>query len=181
MAKREFTYDDLLGFPDDKLKREIIGGELFVTPPPALRHEKAVVALVGPLWAYSQDHGGQVLASRCGVYFSETHFVEPDVVFLTADHVGRIMEPYLRAAPDLVVEVSSPTTRRQDILTKRGLYEEHGVPEYWFVDLEADRIEVYRHDGTGYPAPEIFGRGTTLTPELLPGFELAVDDALAVE
>ena len=62
---------------------------------------------------------------------------------------------------------------------ERDLYEHNGVPEYWYVDLEADRIEVYRLDERGlYQTPTLHERGTHVTSRLLPVFALAVNDAL---
>ncbi|MEX2552885.1 MAG: Uma2 family endonuclease [Actinomycetota bacterium] len=69
--------------------------------------------------------------------------VEPDVLFVRADHVDRVENRYVRGAPDLVVEISSPSTRRLELVRKRDLYARFGVPEYWYVDLEAELLEVY--------------------------------------
>lgn len=83
-----------------------------------------------------------------------------------------------RSAPDLVVEVSSPSTRRLDLLRKRRLYERFGVPEYWFVDLDADRVEVYALCGERYGSPDVIERGQTLRATVLDGFEAAVGGLL---
>ena len=80
--------------------------------------------------------------------------------------------------PDLVVEVSSPSTRRLELTRKRELYERFGVPEYWFVDLDADRVEVYRLEGERFGPPVLFGMGDTLEPPPIGGFRLAVEDLL---
>ena len=77
-------------------------------------------------------------------------------------------------APDLVVEVGSPSTRRRDETIKLRLYERAGVSEYWFVDPERDAIRVYRlADGRYGPARELTSdQGDVLTTPLLPGLEL---------
>lgn len=77
------------------------------------------------------------------VVLSQHDVVQPDVCVFRAEHVGRTRDGYPRAAPDLVVEVSSPGTRRTDLGPKKDLYERYGVAEYWFVDLDVERIEVY--------------------------------------
>jgi len=176
------TYDDLASFPqDDHLRRELIDGELYVTPAPVLRHQRAVVRIASSLLAYTDVHGGEVLPAPTDVFFSQVTVVEPDVVYVSADRVQELGDDrYIDVAPDLVVEVSSPTTRRLDLIKKRNLYEREGVPEYWFVDLEADQVDVHRLDDTGhYGLPTSLAVGDTLTCLHAPGFALAVDQALA--
>lgn len=79
---------------------------------------------------------------------------------------------------DLLVEVSSPSTRRLDVVVKRGLYERLGVTEYWFVDLDADRVEVYRLADGAYGDPLLVGFDGHLTPPHLPGLVVEVADIL---
>src|SRR5215831_634004 len=117
------TYQDLVAFPEDNLRREIIDGELFVTAAPVPRHQRVVVKFVGRLFAFAEAHGGEVLTAPCDVYFSETNVVEPDVLFISAEHQHRVEKRFIRSAPDLVVEVSSPSTRRLELVRKRDLYE----------------------------------------------------------
>lgn len=178
---RTLTYDDLLQLPEDNVRREIIDGALFVTPSPSIRHQSAVRNILVRLHLWVEAHGGAVWGSPVDVYLAERDVVEPDVLFVRAENLDHIEERIVRGAPDIVVEVSSPSTRKRDTVIKRALYEAHRVPEYWFVDLDSDHIRVYRHDGERYGAPVVFERGVTITSELLPGFALPVDDALAVE
>src|SRR5438552_7826579 len=171
------TYQDLLAFPEDNLRREIIDGELFVTAAPATRHQRVVVKLVARLFAFAEAHGGEVLPAPYDVYFSETNVVEPDVIFVSAERSAQLERQFIRSAPDLVVEVSSPTTRRLELVRKRDLYERFEVPEYWFVDLDADRIEVYRFADGRFGAARIFRRGESVESPL--GFTLSVTTSWA--
>jgi Uma2 family endonuclease len=172
------TYDDFARLPETNRIQELIDGELVVTPPPTTSHQQVVVTLVTELNLYARVHGGTVFVSPTGVYLSHTNLLEPDVLFVRPQHAGRIERPFVRGAPDLVVEVSSPSTRRRDLGRKRELYEEFGVPEYWFVDLDAGLVEVHRLGDGRYAAPRRLGPGDTLESPLLPGFALAVDDLL---
>src|SRR6266516_1899387 len=133
-----FTYRDLLAFPEDNVRREVIDGDLVVTPSPSARHQWAIVVLTAALYEYRERRGGLVVPAPLDVFFEDTNVVEPDVVFVRGDHVGRVEERLVRSAPDLVVEVSSPSTRRLDTGRKLALYERFGVPEYWFVELDAE-------------------------------------------
>lgn len=176
-SSRLYTYADLQAFPEDNLRREIIDGELFVTAAPRIRHQSAVATLTGRLWVYAREHGGRVFPAPTDVFFSDTSVVEPDVLFVGADHLERLEERFVRAAPDLVIEISSPSTRKLELVRKRELYERFGVPEYWYVDLDVDLIQVYRLD-EGYGVARILGRGDTIEAASLPGFSVAVDEVL---
>ena len=176
------TYDDLWDLPqDDGLRRELIDGELYVTPAPVRRHQRAVVRIAAILLAYTDDHGGEVLPAPADVVFAADTVVEPDVVFVGPARVGQLTdERFIDIAPDLLVEVSSPSTRRLDLVRKRGLYQREGVAEYWFVDLEADVVDVYRlGDGGHYGEPVTLGVEDVLTCRAAPGLQLSVAEILA--
>ncbi|MBW3665282.1 MAG: Uma2 family endonuclease [Actinobacteria bacterium] len=175
------TYDDLFDFPDDHLRRELIDGELYVTAPPIVPHQHAVTILTVRLFAYVEEHGGRVYPAPTGVWFAEDTHVEPDVVLLTRDHLERLERRYIRGGPDIAIEVSSPSTRRLDLINKRNLYEREGVAEFWFVDLEVPCIDVHRLRDGAYGAPETYGPGQRLTTPLLPGFELDVEEVFDAE
>ncbi len=172
------TYADLARFPEDRQRRELVGGQLFVSPAPRPRHQDAVLELAHRLRAHVDAHGGKVYVAPLDVFFAEDTVVEPDVVYLAPEHLGQIEERFVRGAPDLVAEVCSPATRHVDLVVKKALYERAGVSAYWVVDLDAERVEVYRLGDDGYGHPRILERGDTLTAPLLPGLGLAVDALL---
>ena len=164
------TYEDLRAFPDDNLRREIIDGELFVTPSPAPRHQEVVLELAAALLAYQKQHGGKAYPAPMDVFLSDTNVLEPDVLFLRQESLPGTDPEKIVAVPDLVVEVSSPSTRRRDVGLKKELYERFGVAEYWFVDIEAERVEAYRLREGRYGPPEILRAADVLTSPVLPDF-----------
>ena len=174
------TYEELLEmFPDeDNIRRELIDGELIVTPSPLTRHQQVVGRLHVLLFRYAEEHGGEALVGPLDVFFSKKNVVDPDLLYLRAESLTKMEERFVRSAPDLVVEVSSPSTRKIDLGKKKELYERYGVPEYWFVDLEADRIEVYFLQEDRYASPTLVTRGQTLSSPLLPGLEVPVAQLL---
>src|SRR5579864_939429 len=128
------TYQDLLELPDDLLRHELIDGEHYVSPAPAVKHQDIVLNLAVILSTFLRMHRlGKVILGPVDVLFTEHDVVEPDVLFVAAAHVGRVRERYVAGAPDVVVEVLSPSNRGYDRIKKRRLYEAHGVPEYWIV------------------------------------------------
>jgi len=172
------TYEDLRAFPEDNFRRELIDGELVVTAAPSTRHQEVVLELGARLLAYTKVHGGKVYVAPTDVFFTDSNVVEPDVLFVRPEHVSKVEKPFIRGAPDLVVEVSSPSTRRLELVRKRELYERFGVPEYWYVDLDADRVEVYRLDAGRYGPPTLLSRAGTLETPQAPGFAILVGDLL---
>ena len=174
------TYEELLEmFPDeDGVRRELIEGDLIVTPSPIPRHQQVVGRLFVLLFNHAQKHGGEALMGPLDVLFSDRNVVEPDVLYLLPQNLDKLEERFVRSAPDLVVEVSSPSTRRFDLGRKKELYERHRVPEYWFVDLVADRVEVYRLEAGRYGDPTLVERGEALTSPVLPGLQAPVEEIL---
>ncbi len=172
-----YTRADLDHFPDDGWRRELIDGELFVSPHGRSRHQEVIAWLCLYLGLYVRGHGGRLLAEP-NIDFSQATHLEPDVALVLRERAHRLGYRGFEGAPDLVVEVSSPSTRRYDLIRKRAVYEREGVPEFWFVDLEHDQIQAYRLDRGLYGESLIAERGDTLTSPLLPGLALDVDAAL---
>ncbi|HEX9775951.1 MAG TPA: Uma2 family endonuclease [Actinomycetota bacterium] len=172
MAQSELlTFDDLFHFPDDGLRRELIDGELFVSPSPVTRHQEILGRLYLEFGVHVRDvGGGKVFIAPLDILFSDRDVVEPDLIVVADDRLDVIGEKNLRGVPSLLIEVVSDS--RYDRVRKRDLYARYGVPLYWIVDPDADRIEVYHHEAGGYAKPEIFEPGDTLTVEFLPGLAL---------
>lgn len=173
MAGTLLSYADLATYPDDGLRRELIGGRLAVTPAPRTRHQEIVFRLVGSFHAHLSRHGGgRAFPAPYDVVLSDHDVVEPDLVFVADSQADIIGERNVTGVPALLIEVLSDP--RIDRVHKRDLYARSGVTEYWIVDGEADRIEVYSLDRGRYGKPGIFEPGDTLTFDALPGFAIDV-------
>ncbi len=171
------TYQDLLRLPDDLLRHELIDGEHYVSPAPAVKHQDIVLNLGRILSIFVRAHRlGKVLIAPVDVLFSEHDVVEPDVLYVSSTHGDRVRERYVAGAPDLVVEVLSPSNRGFDRIKKRRLYEAHGVSEYWIVDPAPETLEVYRASTGGGPlarhASLSVAAGDTLETPLLSGLRI---------
>ena len=178
-ADTRLTYDDLLLFPDDGLRHEIIDGEHYVTASPNVRHQLVVGRLYGEIYVYLKVHPGTgtLLTAPIDVVLSRHDVVEPDLLFVAADQAGIVTVANLQGAPALVVEVLSPSTRKRDAQIKRRLFARSGVREYWLVDPELDTVQVYRRsdDGTFQRAAELSAEDDqALTTPLLPGWSLGL-------
>jgi Uma2 family endonuclease len=171
------TYREMLErIPEDNRRIELVDGEIVMAPAPTLRHQEVVGEIFVVVRRYAREHGGRAFGNPVDVYVSETNVLQPDVAYLAPGDLDPDEERVVKRA-SLVVEVSSPSTRRRDLGRKMELYAELGVPEYWFVDLDARRIEVRLLEGATYAAPRLF-EGLLASPTL-PGLEVSVPDVLA--
>jgi len=150
-AERRWTYSDLVALPDDQLRHELIDGEHFVSPSPTTTHQEISKRLFLALHAHAERHRlGEVLYAPLDVKLSPWTVLVPDLVFFTAARYADVVnEKHATAAPDLVVEILSPGTRRRDLGRKREVYDREGVREYWIVDPDARSITALRR-----PAPD---------------------------
>ena len=175
-ANIKLTYHDYVQLPDDK-RYEIVEGELFLVPAPHLYHQQVVGRLWMSLYAHAKDnHLGEVFLAPCDVVLSEITVVQPDLMFVSSRHQGILTDANIQGAPDLVVEILSPTTRGRDLGLKRSLYSKHGVLEYWIVDPEAKTVEVLSLTETGFRTHAIVPRTGTLNSPLFPVLSLALSD-----
>lgn len=174
----KLTYDDFVLFPDDGKRHELIDGEHYVTPSPNIRHQRLLgrLHLLIGIWLQANPIG-EVFLSPLDVVFSDFDVVEPDLIYISTNRAADIITPkHVRGAPELVVEIGSPSTRKRDETIKRRLYERTGVNEYWVIDPELDVVRVYRRYGSGFGRPiELSAEaGDRLETELLPGLEIAL-------
>jgi Uma2 family endonuclease len=179
----KFTYQDFLNFPDDGNRHEIIDGEHYVTPSPNTKHQAVCTSLVAIVWTYLKHHQiGSVFVAPFDVVFSDLSVVEPDLLYISRERAGILTDQHVRGAPDLVVEILSPGTRKTDEVTKRKLYERFDVREYWVVDPELDAVKVYRRDGGVFArAAELTAEaGDILTTPLLPDLSISLADLFAM-
>lgn len=132
---KRWTLDELHSLPDDGNTYELVRGALFVTPAPTPTHETVCVRLRRILDRYVESEKlGVVYTPRAVLRFQDSE-VEPDLM-VREPHTGDSSTWSSAPIPSLVVEVTSPTTRRRDLNEKRDLYMDAGVSEYWIVDPE---------------------------------------------
>jgi Uma2 family endonuclease len=140
--RRQWTVDELQDFPDDGQRYEVIDGELFVTPSPSARHQRALGVLHRRIADYlDREPIGYVFFAPADVTFSPKRGVQPDL-FVAPGVDGRSPKSFADIKRLLLaVEVLSPGTARADRVVKRVLYRDEGVPEFWIVDLDSRTFE----------------------------------------
>lgn len=146
-ASIRLTYEDYCRFPDDGRRWELIGGEPYVVPGASTFHQELVARLHRIIAAYLDGYGGgRVFIAPLDVLLTDEDVVQPDLIFVADDQLGLIHSKFIRGAPAWVIEVVSDPVRDKKV--KRDLYMRSGVREYWAVDPDLRRVEVYRPDST---------------------------------
>lgn len=179
----KLTYDDLVSFPDDGQRHELIDGEHYVTPAPATKHQRVSRNLLLALGAHLVATGqGEVFAAPFDIILSPHDVVEPDLLVILRDQAHILTDRHVCGAPSIVIEILSPGTRRRDEILKRRLYDRAGVIEYWLVDPDADAVVVTRRTSTSAfiaLAALAASAGDVLTCPLLPGFSAGLASLFA--
>ncbi len=167
------TYDDYLRMPEG-LRYELLEGELLMTPSPNTLHQTASKRLGRLFMEQLEDTGlGKVFIAPFDVVLSEHNVAQPDILFISKDRLGIIGELNVQGAPDLVVEILSESTSSRDRVTKRRVYSQYGVREYWIVDANAKTIEVAARKEANLTPAGVYHAGETILSPSYPG--LAID------
>lgn len=142
-----------------------------MSPSPTSTHQRILRKLTRALDRFVEENSlGEILFAPMDVYFSERDTPQPDLLFISKERLDIISEQRIEGAPDLIMEILSPSTAYYDLKDKKRLYEVSGVKEYWIVDPKAREIEVYALVDDRYA---LFGRQEkqgALTSKLLQGF-----------
>lgn len=171
----KFTYRDYVQFPEDNNRHEIIDGDHYMTPSPSTRHQRISQRLYDHLKPHVTMHRlGELFYAPTDVVLSDTDVLVPDLLFIRQERGSVITEKNIQGAPDLVVEILSPSTAERDRGLKRTTYARFGVEEYWLVSPDTSTVEVWRLQ-EGIPS-HTFTRSERLISKLLPGFELPLTD-----
>ena len=174
--KERYTYEDYAQLPEGA-PYQLIDGELVMSPSPSTYHQHLVLRLGRALLNFAEEHQtGEVFVAPMDVYLSPEDTVQPDLIFIAQARRGIIGEQKIDGAPDLIVEILSPSTAYLDLTKKKRLYERHGVKEYWIVDPEQRTVEIFEHaDGRFMQRARLVETGTAAST-LLDGFEVDLAD-----
>lgn len=141
---KEYTIDDIYALPDGQ-RAELIDGQMYMMAPPSRKHQQILLSLGRKIADYIDRKGGscEVDIAPFAVFLNadDRNYVEPDISVIC--NAARLTDKGCAGAPDWVIEIVSPGSRRMDYYTKLFKYRTAGVREYWIVDPEKSRITVY--------------------------------------
>lgn len=161
--RNTYTSEDYWNLPDGE-RAELIDGQLYAMAPPSFKHQKLISEFTQVIGAYIKSHNGdcEVLPAPFAVNLDadDKDWVEPDVsVICDRD---KLTDRGCQGAPDFVIEVVSPGSRKMDYNQKNALYSEANVREYWIVDPEKERTTVYRYEEDAAPVIFAFDQNITV-------------------
>lgn len=169
-VEKRFTYAEYCKW-DDEQRWELIDGVPYnVTPAPSTRHQLLLGNLSREIMTALKGKRCQAFVAPTDVVFDEHNVVQPDLL-VVCDR-SKITEPNIQGAPDLVVEILSPSTSRKDRREKRALYERFGVKEYLVVDPINETVERFRLMRGKYCNPDVFGWDESMKLAVFPELEL---------
>ena len=173
----KFTYEDYRNTPADK-RYELLEGELVMAPAPRIPHQRVAVELGTRLHTFVKDRGlGEILFAPCDVLLSNTDVVQPDLLFVSRERSDILLGgDNVRGAPDLVIEILSPSTSGLDRTLKRRLYARYGVREYWLVDPDAKTVAILLMGQDAFDVVGTYGEGQIVTSPTLQGFTFNLDE-----
>lgn len=181
-AIRKLTYDEFQTLPRDGSKRfELIEGEVYMTPSPNTKHQRTVGRLFRTLADHVEEHDlGEVFIAPYDIVFSKWTALEPDLLFIRKERQSIITDANVQGAPDLVIEILSPSNKAYDRETKVRAYEKAGVPELWYLDPEEKTADVLNlgSDRRYVVTAELSGNDAIVS-KILPGLSLTLDEVLA--
>ena len=171
-----WTYEDYAALPDDGHRYEIVNGVLVMAPAPTPEHQSIAVRIAYYLFPHIDLAGiGKLFTGPLDVDLGPKNVYQPDVVVVLNAHFDRIAAKKIIGAPDLVVEVASPSTAAYDRLTKYDTYARSGVAEYCIVKPTSRTVEVLVLENREYRSLGIFSEQQTIPSRVVPGLSVRVE------
>ena len=181
LRPERLTFEQFLDLVHEDQKADLIRGVIYMQSPLSTLHELLFLFLAHLIDLFVRRKKlGVVLGSRSAAHLSEHDGPEPDLMFISKQRQHLVKPAYVDGAPDLIVEITSPSTAHIDRVKKKKQYLEFGVQEYWMINPNQQTAEfLFNHEGEWEPLP--------VTPEgifhsrVIPGFWLQIDWLFAEE
>ena len=170
----KMTYAEFLARIDEDTYAEWVDGDVIMVSPVSSRHQDVSDFLTAVLRTYAQMCAlGRVISAPFQMKLAKSSR-EPDILFVSKEHLERLRPTYLDGPADLVVEIISPESAARDRGEKFYEYEAAGIPEYWLIDPDRETAEFYRLEGDYYRTTFV-GREGVYRSQVLPDFWLRVE------
>ncbi len=178
MNPLHWTSRDLELLPEDGKRYEVVDGELYVSRQPDMQHQIVSARLITFLnmWSMQTELGEAI--GEPGLIFADDDDVVPDVVWISVERYATALQKdgKFHSSPELVIEILSPgiLNERRDREVKLKLYSRRGVQEYWIVNWQERRVEIYRREDAVLKLDRTLDVNDILITPLLPGFSCKV-------
>jgi Uma2 family endonuclease len=169
------TVENYKLLPETGPRYQLIQGDLYMAPAPNRFHQEISRNLQFELHSYLKHNPiGRLFNAPFDVYLDEINVFQPDIMIVLNQRLGILTEEGAEGAPELIVEILSPKTRRLDLINKKQEYARAGVKELWIIDPEPRAIMIHEFAYDGAEKIQQVEEADTLSTDLLPGFRLAV-------
>ena len=172
-----YTTDYIYSLPEGQ-RAELIDGVIYDMAPPSRIHQKLSIELSTEIRNHIKNMQGscEVYSAPFAVFLNEDDktYVEPDISIICDKN--RLTDKGCNGAPDFIIEIVSPSSRKMDYTTKNTAYSNAGVREYWIVDPEKERTTVYRYEEDA--APMIFTFDRAITVGIYSNLSITIADLL---
>jgi Uma2 family endonuclease len=179
---QRMTAEEYYALPEGPPYFQLIHGEVFMSPSPTTQHQRVSMRLSLLIGNYLNEHPiGEIFAAPLDVDLGFDNIYQPDLIFVSEERRSILVERIV-GAPDLVVEILSPSTALLDRHDKKAVYASTGATELWLIDLRRRQVEVYHLpvDAETPAAVLTADSGQILRTALLPGLDISVDELLRV-
>lgn len=161
--EKNYTIEDIYALPDGQ-RAELIDGVIYDMTPPNRMHQELVSQFTKTIGQYIDKNNGlcKVYPAPFAVFLNkdDKNYVEPDISVICDKN--KLDDRGCNGAPDFIIEVVSPSSRKMDYSNKMTLYSNSGVREYWIVDPEKERTTVYRYEEDAAPTIVPFTQSITV-------------------
>lgn len=176
-AAEMLTVEDYRATPEGTRYQLVEGALYLMSPSPRFTHQAIVWNLVGISSRYLERHPvGRAFVAPFDVFLSDNDVVQPDVFFVANDRLKALQDDGVHGAPDLVIEVLSPSTAQLDKKTKRRVYAQAGVKEMWLVDPLLSQIQRYDFASDTAKPVQLIEENETFSTPLLPGLTISATE-----
>jgi Uma2 family endonuclease len=183
LLEKEWTQEEWLSLPEGPPYYELEGGKLVPIPSPRREHQQVTGLLFARLHDYCRQSGAGTVVMEVDVALPNGRGYIPDIAFIAREREKHLLAPdgKVHGAPDLVVEVLSPSTRLRDLFTKLEGYQQAGVRFYWVIDPESLLIAEYELTEEGYVLRSHVEEDTPFRPRLFPNLEIRLSELMSIQ
>lgn len=168
------TVEDYKLMPETGPRYQLVEGDLLMAPAPNRYHQDISRNLEYLLLRFLEENPiGILYHAPFDVYLDDINVLQPDIAVILTANRGILTDAGAEGAPDFIVEILSPKTRRIDLDPKKKVYGRCGVKELWMIDPEPQRVEVFELPRSTDQPAHVWGIDSTLTSPLFPGLAIS--------
>ena len=173
-TSKTWTAEEYLQLEENP-NQQLINGNLIMSPSPTLQHQKILRTIHRYLDQYAIKKGDETFFAPLDVHLDQKNVPQPDLVYVLKRNLNKLSKRGIEGAPDLIIEIISPSNSYIDRYEKKNLYQQFKVKEYWIVDPGNCTLEIYKLENEEYNLAQYLAEKGTVKSPLLPGLSLTVD------